>query len=173
MRFWFAFALACLVPVPAIAVGQGEASLSVGGGLAIEGQGQARAGAAAEFRLLRGLSDTWSARLGLQASVLPSSQGEKARTLLSQAAGVTWAIDVVSWVPFLDLGVVVGDVRGGGARASQRLGGQAGLGVDYLVSRHAVISFLGRVDYLPFRLAGAEQPGPTQLSFILHLGRTF
>ena len=173
MRFWFAFVFACLVPVPAIAVGQGEADLSLGAGLAFEFQGDGRAGAEAEFRLLRGLSDAWSARLGLQAAVIPSSHGRKTATLLSQAAGVTWAVDAVNWVPFLDLGVAVADVRGGGYGASQRLGGQAGLGVDYLVARHAAISFLGRVDYFPFRLAGADQPRTTQISFVLHLGRTF
>jgi hypothetical protein len=173
MRFWFAFALACLMPVPAIAVGQGEASLSVGGGLAIQCQGEGRTGAAVEFRLLRGLSDAWSARLGLQATLIPSAHGEKAATLLGQAAGLTWALDALRWVPFLDLGVLVADTRGGGTQASQRLGGQAGLGLDYLASRHTVVSFLGRVDYLPLRLAGADTSRPTQVSFVLHLGRTF
>jgi hypothetical protein len=82
-------------------------------------------------------------------------------------------LDIVNWVPFLDLGLLVADVRGGGHGASQRLGGQAGLGLDYLVSRHAVVSVLGRVDYLPFRLAGTTGPATTQLSVVAHLGRTF
>ncbi len=172
MRFWILTALACLAPGSALAVGQGESSLSAGGGLAVLSGGQSRAGLAAELRLLRGLSDAWSARLGLQAAVVPSSQGHGA-TLVSQAAGVTWAYDVVNWVPFADLGLVVADVRGGGHGASQRLGGQAGGGVDYLLSRHLVASFLARVDYYPLRLAGAHEPKPVQLTFAIHVGRTF
>jgi len=173
MRFWIALAIACLVPATTVAVGEKEASLSVGAGLAVAVQVDARPGVQGEFRLLRGLSDAWALRLGLQAAVLPASQGHKTGTLLSQAAGVTWAFDVVNWVPFLDLGVVVADVRGGGYQASQRLGSQAGLGVDYLVSRHTFLSFLGRVDYFPLRLAGAHEPQATLLTFVLHLARTF
>jgi hypothetical protein len=102
-----------------------------------------------------------------------ASAGSPVGTLLSQAVGLTWAVDIANLVPFLDLGLLAADVRGRGYRASQRLGGQAGLGVDYLVSRRLVVSFLGRVDYFPLRLAGAESPRPIQLSFVLHLGRTF
>ena len=172
MRFRTFIILACLAPESALAVGEGESSLSAGAGGAVLFQGQSRAGVAAEFRLLHGLSDAWSARLGLQAAVAPSSQGHSA-TLFSQAAGVTWAYDVVNWVPFADLGLVVADVRGGGHAGSQRLGGQAGAGIDCLLSRHLVASFLGRVDYYPVRLAGADVPRPVQLTFVLHVGRTF
>jgi hypothetical protein len=172
MRFPTLIALACLAPGTALAVGEGESSLSAGGGVAVLFQGQSRTGVAAEFRLLRGISDAWSARLGLQAAVAPSSQVSTA-TLFSQAVGVTWAYDVVNWVPFADFGLVVADVRGGGHAASQRAGAQAGAGIDYLMSRQLVASFLGRVDYYPLRLAGADVPRPVQLSFVLHLGRTF
>jgi hypothetical protein len=173
MRFSAALTLAWLLPAPALAVGQGEASLSVGAGLAVAFQSQGRAGACAEFRLLRGLSDAWSARLGLQAALIPSSDTAPRGSLLSQAVGLTWAVDIAKLVPFLDLGLVVADVRGRGYQASQRLGGQAGLGVDYLVSRRMVLSFLGRVDYFPLRLAGGESPRPLALAFAIHLGRTF
>jgi hypothetical protein len=173
MRFSAALALAWLLPVSALAVGQGEASLSLGAGLAVAFEGQGRAGAEAEFRVLRGLSDAWSARLGLQAAVIPSSGTAPAGSLVSQAVGLTWAVDIAKLVPFLDLGLVVADVRGRGYPASQRLGAHVGLGVDYLVSRRTVVSFLGRVDYLPLRLAGGEAPRPVQLCFVLHLGRTF
>ncbi len=173
MRFWTVFALACLTPFPAAAVGQDESSLQAGAGLAVAMQGDSRPGVEAEFRLVRGITDSWSLRLGLQGAVLPASDGHKTGTVISQAAGVTWAFDVVNWVPFIDLGILVADVRGGGHGASQRLGGQAGIGFDYLLSRRTFMSFLGRVDYLPLRLAGAEVPKPTLLSFVLHLGRTF
>lgn len=174
MRTWLAALLFfCLVPASARALGQGEATLSAGGGLAVLFQGQSRVGAEGELRLVRGVSDAWSLRLGLQAAAAHASGEHGTATLLSQAAGVTWALDVVNWVPFVDLGIALADVRGGGNPASQRLGPQGGLGVDYLVSRHALISLLGRVDYFPIRLAGAESPRPIQVSVMLHLGRTF
>ncbi len=173
MRFWFAFALACLTPLSAAAVGQDESSLQAGAGLAVALHGDPRSGVAAELRIVHGLTDAWSLRLGLQGAVLPGGDGTETGTIISQAAGVTWAFDVVSWVPFIDLGVVVADVRGGGQGASQRFGGQAGIGLDYLLSRHTFVSFLGRVDYYPLRLAGADAPRATLLSLVLHLGRTF
>jgi hypothetical protein len=173
MRPWIVFALACLTPFSAAAVGQDESSLQAGAGLAVEMQGGSRPGVEAEFRLVKGLTDAWSVRLGLQGAVLPANDGHKTGTLISQAAGVTWAFDVVNWVPFIDLGVVVADVRGAGFEPSQRLGGQAGVGFDYLLSRHTFLSCLGRVDYFPLRLAGAHVPRPALLSLVLHLGRTF
>jgi hypothetical protein len=173
MRFWIVLALACLTPFSAAAVGQDESSLQAGAGWAVAHQGESRSGVEGEFRIVRGLTDAWSARLGLQGAVLPGSEGRKTGTIISQAAGVTWAFDVVNWVPFIDLGVVLADVRGNGHGASQRLGGQAGVGVDYLLSRHTFVSLLGRVDYFPLRLAGTDGPRPSLLSFVLHLGRTF
>jgi hypothetical protein len=173
MRFWSVLALVWLLPASALAVGEGEASLSLGAGCALTFQGDGHAGVEGEFRLLRGLGDAWSGRLGLQAALLPSSDGRPGGSLVSQAVGLTWAVDIANLVPFVDFGVLVADVRGMGQPASQRLGGQAGLGFDYLVSRHALVSLLGRVDYLPLRLAGGESPRPIQLCLVLHLGRTF
>jgi hypothetical protein len=173
MRFWVAFLLALLLPASALAVGQGEASLSLGGGMAVRVQGEAQPGIAAELRILRGVSDAWAARLGLQATLCPSTEDRSAGSVLSQAAGLTWAMDIVNWVPFVDLGLLLADVRGGGSPASQRLGAQAGLGVDYYVSRRTVLSLLGRIDYLPLRLAGSESARPFVASFVLHLGRAF
>ena len=173
MRFWPAFALVWLLPASALAVGEGEASLSLGAGLAVTFQDGGRAGVEGEFRLLRGLTDAWSGRLGLQAALLPSSDGRPRGSLVSQSAGLTWAVDIANLVPFVDFGVLVADVRGMGYAASQRLGIQAGVGLDYLASRHALVSLLARVDYLPLRLAGHESPRPTQLCLVLHLGRTF
>jgi len=173
MRAWIFALVGCLVPASAHALGQGEANLSAGAGVAVLFQGTGRVGTQGEFRLVRGISDAWSLRLGLQATLVPSSQNTKAATVLSQAAGVTWAFDAVNWVPFVDLGLVVADVRGGGNPASQRMGGQAGVGVDYLVSRHMAVSLLGRVDYYPLRLTGGDAPRPTQVGFVLHVGRAF
>jgi hypothetical protein len=173
MRCWIALFFAGLWPASAFAVGRDEASLSAGAGLAVAFQDGAHPGAQAELRLLRGLSDSWSGRLGVQAVVVTAAQGSTATSLVGQSAGLTWALDVVNWVPFVDFGVVVADVRGGGYRPSQHMGGQAGFGFDYLASRHWVLSMLARVDYFPLRLSGADRPRPTLLSLGVHLGRTF
>jgi hypothetical protein len=173
MRFWPTFALFSLwlMPAPASAVGQGEASLSAGVGLAIAVQDQPRAGAQVEFRLLRGLSDSWAARLGLETTWIPTSGA--AIHFTTQSAGLTWAADVLRLVPFVDFGIAVADIRGGGMREGQRLGPQGGIGADYLVSRHLTVSLLARVDYFALRLAGGHETAPTQITVGAHLARVF
>jgi hypothetical protein len=156
-----------------MAVGQGEASLSGGLGLAVAFRDQTRVGAQAETRLLRGISDSWAARLGLQTAWYPAENSTPAAHVTAQSLGLTWAADVLNWVPFADLGIAVADIRGGGLAASWRLGGQLGLGIDYLISRHLTMSLLARVDYFPLRLAGGHDAHATQASFALYLGRAF
>ena len=173
MRLGPAIFLISLLPTSALAVGQGEAELSGGFGLAIALQGQTHAGAQAEVRLLRGLSDSWAARLGLQTAWYPADGAMPSSHITVQAIGLTWAADVLRLVPFADLGIVVADIRGGGAVARQCLGGQLGVGADYLVSRHFTMSLLARVDYFALRLAGGHDTRPTQLTLALDLGRAF
>lgn len=173
MRFWPTFAVLSLwfLPVPASAVDRGEASLSAGAGLAVAAQDQSRAGAQVEFRVLRGLGDSWAARLGLQTAWIPTSGS--AVHFTTQSAGVTWAADVLRLVPFADFGVAVADIRGGGLRGNQRLGPQLGIGADYLLSRHLALTLLARGDYFALRLAGGSETPPTQITVGLHLARVF
>ena len=173
MRFCLALLLLWWLPTLALAVGQGEASLSGGLGLAVGFQGPTRAGAQAEVRLLRGISDSWAARLGLQTAWYPAKDSAPAAHVTAQSLGLTWAADVLNLVPFADVGIAVADLRGGGLAPSWRLGGQLGLGADYLLSRHLTLSLLGRADYFALRLAGAHDAHPTQLSLIVYLGRAF
>lgn len=173
MRFWLVLVAVALLPLPAAALGPDEAVLSAGVGPTVKLQDGARAGAQLDLRLLRGLSDSWAARLGVEIGVLPSPAGQKTGTVVTQAVGATWAVDVVTWVPFVDLGLLAADVRGGGYGESQRLGAQLGLGADYLLSPRNQVSFLGRVDYLPLRVAGTKAPAPVQLSLVVHLGHSF
>ena len=156
-----------------MALGEGEASLSGGLALAVAFQNQTRAGAQADARLLRGLSDSWAARLGLQTAWYPAESGAPAAHVTAQSMGLTWAADVLNWVPFADLSIAVADIRGGGLATSWRLGGQLGLGVDYLFTRHLTLSLLARVDSFPLRLAGGHDAHLTQSSFALYLGRAF
>jgi hypothetical protein len=134
-------------------------------------QNRAHAGAQVEFRLLRGFSDSWAGRLGVEAAWLPTSG--TAIHYTTQSLGLTWSADILNLVPVADLGIAVADIRGGGVAASQRLGPQAGIGADYLFSRHVTISLLAHAEYLAFRLAGARTTRPTQITIGLHLGRVF
>ena len=173
MRYWLALLLVWWLPASAKAVGQGEASLSGGLGLAMAFQDPTRAGAQADARLLRGISDSWAVRLGLQTAWYPAHDAMPSAHTTAQSAGLTWAADVLNWVPFADLGLAVADIRGRGLAPSWRLGGQLGLGADYLLSRHLTLSLLARGDYFPLRLAGGHDAHPTQVSVVLFMGRAF
>jgi hypothetical protein len=159
------------MPVSAGAIGPGEASLSAGLGPALAVQGQTHAGAQVAFRLLRGFSDSWAGRLGLEAAWLPTSGAAIHYT--TQSLGFTWAADILNLVPFADVGLVLGDIRGGGMASGQRLGPQVGIGADYLFSRHLTFSLLAHADYFVFRLAGAQTTRPTQITVGFYLGRVF
>jgi hypothetical protein len=167
-----AFLSGCLLPLSALAAGPGEMALTAGPGLALGLEDTPRAGAAADARFLYGLSDSWSARVGLAGGWMPAS-GQPATRIVAPTLGVTVAADVLNLVPFAEAGMVVGDLRGGGRAARQRLGGQLGAGVEYLATRHFTVSLLGRVDYLGVRLAGPDQTSPLQLTLALHLGCVF
>jgi hypothetical protein len=173
MRFWLALLLVWWLPTGVLAVGQGEALLSGGMGLAVGFQDPARAGAQVDLRLLRGISDSWAARLGLQSAWYPGHGEESATHVTAQSLGLTWAADVLNLVPFADLGIAVADLRGGGRDPSWRLGGQLGIGADYFLSRHLTMSILARIDYYAIRLAGGHDGHPTQVGLALYLGRAF
>lgn len=173
MRFRLALApvLLLLMPVSASAIGPGEASLSAGLGPTLAVQDQTHAGAQVEFRLLRGFTDAWAGRLGLEAAWLPTSGADIHYT--TQSLGLTWAADILNLVPFADIGLVLGDIRGGGVAASQRMGPQVGIGADYLFSRHLTFTLLAHADYFVLRLAGAQNARPTKITVGFHLGRVF
>jgi hypothetical protein len=176
MRFLLAIVSIVLVwgmPASALAVGQGETSLSGGLGLALAFQSQTRAGVQADVRLLRGISDSWAARLGVQTAWYPSDGAAPSAHVTAQSVGLTWAADVLNLVPFADIGIAVADLRGAGLTTSWRLGGQLGLGADYLLTRHLSVSLLARVEYFPLRLVGGHDAHPTQTSLGLYLGRVF
>jgi hypothetical protein len=175
MRSWLAFCLCCLVlfgPSTAFALGKGEASLSGGLGFSLALDDNTRPGASAEARLLRGLDDAWAGRLAVQVAWIPASGATGATYVGVQDLGFTWAADIFNFVPFVDLGIVFADIRGGGA-AVERLGARAGVGADYLLTRHLALSCIGHVDYLALRLAGGHGTAPTLVTFALHLTAFF
>jgi hypothetical protein len=173
MRTWVPFLLALLLSARAFALGQGEASLSGGAGVTLAHDDRTRAGAQFELRLLRGVSDAWAARLGVQAGWIPAAGSEHAGYLACQTVGLTWAADVLEWVPFIDLSAAFADLRAVGRSSSQRVGGEIGMGVDYFLSRHTIMSLLGHVDYLPIRVAGDRTTAPILFTLALHVGYVF
>jgi hypothetical protein len=173
MRSWVLVFLFWFIPSSAVAVGQGEASLSGGLGPTLAIHDQTRIGVQADIRLLRGLTDAWAGRLGVQMAWIPASKGMGSSFVTTQAVGLTWAADVLNLVPFVDIGLTAADVRGGGIAKSQRIGAQLGIGIDYLVSRHFIFTVLGHIDYLGLCLAGSSEPRPTQITIAFHLGRVF
>ena len=165
--------VAWCLPTSTFALGQGEAAISGGVGLAVAFQDQTRTGLAAEARLLRGLSDSWAARLGIQSAWYPQGSALPSAHITAQSAGLTFAADVLNLVPFADIGLAVADMRGGGLATTWRLGGQLGFGADYFISRHLALSLLARADYFPLRLAGGHDTHPTQVSLVLFVGHVF
>lgn len=148
-------------------------ALTAGPGLAVGLTGGTRVGASVDARFLYGLTDAWSARLGLAGAWLASSGEGSAARVVAPALGMTVAADVLNLVPFGEVGIVMGDVRGAGGTARQYLGGQLGAGVEYLLTRRLTVSLLGRIDYLALRLAGPDATDPLALTFALHLGHVF
>ena len=170
--------LACLVvvsfwPGTSLALGKGEASLSGGVGLSVGALDGARLGPSLEAKLLRGMSDAWAGRLGVQLAWLPTSSAAGDTFVALQELGFTWAADVVNLVPQLDLGLAVATIAGGGAGASERLGPQLGIGADYLLNRRWALSGFAHVDYLPLRIAGSHRSASLLATFSLDLTRYF
>jgi hypothetical protein len=157
----------------AFALGPGEASLSGGVGPAVSFGERTQTGVQVGARLLRGLSDAWAGRLGVQSAWYPAAGAAPSSHVTTQAIGITWALDALNFVPFADVGLLAADVRGGGSSASWHLGAELGAGFDYLVSRHLVTSLVAHVDYLPFRLMGGHRDRPAQATLVLLVGRAF
>jgi hypothetical protein len=86
--------------------------------------------------------------------------------------GATYSLDVVRWVPFVDLGFSLADLRGGGA-SSQRMGPQVGLGAEYLLSRRWTLAALARFDFFALRLSGHGSAYPWWACAGLRVGRVF
>ncbi len=104
MRLWLPLLVLWWLPASARAVGQGEATLAGGIGPALAFREQTRAGVEAEARLLRGISDSWAARLGLQTAWYPADGMPPSCHVTAQSLGLTWAADALNLVPFADLG---------------------------------------------------------------------
>jgi hypothetical protein len=119
-----------------------------------------------------GFSDAWAGRMAVSNSWQPEPTSSSPRHMTALSLGTVFSFDVVRWVPFLDLGFSLADLRGDGA-SSQRLGPQVGLGVEYLFSRRWTLAALASFDYFVLRLRGPGGAHPWLACAALRVGRVF
>jgi hypothetical protein len=158
---------------PARAAGEGETQVAASLGFALTGTNDnARPGMKAGVEATLGFSDAWAGRIALSNSWQPEPASSSPRHMTALTLGTVYSLDVVRWVPFLSLGFSLADLRGDGA-SSQRLGPQAGLGVEYLLSRRWTLAALTSFDYFVLRLRGPGGVHPWLASAALRIGRVF
>ena len=163
----------CAAPSPARATGSGEKQVSASVGFSLAGgDDRASPGMQAGVEATMGVTDTWSARVAVSSSWQPEPAPGGPRHLTAASLGTTLSLDVVRWVPFLDLGFSVADLRSAGA-SSQHLGPQAGLGTEYLLSRRWTLAALARFDYLALRLRGPGGSHRWWACAAFRIGRVF
>jgi hypothetical protein len=163
----------CALPGAALATGEGEKQVAADLGFALAGvDGKARTGVQVGVEVTKGLTDSWAGHVGVSYALLPGPSPYRLHHLTSVALGATYSLDVLRWVPFVDLGLSVADLRDGSG-GSQYLGPQLGLGADYLLSRGWSLAALARFDYLVLRLHGPGDPRPWLTTIGVRLGRAF
>jgi hypothetical protein len=158
---------------PAHAGESGEIQVAASLGFALIGaDDSARPGMQAGVEATLGFADDWAGRMALSSSWQPEPASSGQRHVTALSLGTTYSLDVVRWVPFLDLGATLADLRGDGA-SSQRLGPQVGIGAEYLLSRRWTLAALGRFDYLVLRLRGPGGTYPWWACAAVRIGRVF
>lgn len=161
------------LPGAAMATGEGEKQVAADLGMALAGgDDKAHPGVQFGVEATKGLTDAWAAHAGASYAFLPGQPADGLRHLTTLSLGATYSLDVLRWVPFLDLGVSVADLRGGSA-SSQYLGPRVGAGADYLLSRGWSLGALARFDYLALRLHGSGSSRPWLTTIGVRLGRIF
>jgi Outer membrane protein beta-barrel domain len=163
----------CATLCPAQAAGEGEKQVSGALGFALAGSAdRARPGMQAGIEAMMGFTDAWAGRAAVSGSWQPDSAAGTLRHVSAVSLGATYSLDIVRWVPFVDMGFSLADLRGGGS-SSQRLGPQLGFGAEYLLSRHWTLAALARFDFLALRLAGSGGGRPWWLCAGVRIGRVF
>ena len=137
-------ALALGWPSPATAE-LGEWGLTFGAGaLGVDGEALTVA-PTLSFALRYGVSDFWLVGATLDGGPTFSDGLDGAFTLLSAELG--YAVDIVTWVPRLTLGVGALTTFADASRVDLAL--SAGLGLEYREDRDWALLFSGRYHYLP------------------------
>ena len=167
------FAILAAISCPAHATDSGEKQVAAAVGFAMAGgENGARPGMQASVEAALGFTDAWAGRVTVSSSWQPEAGSCGPHRVTAVSLGTVYSFDVVRWVPFLDLGFSLADLRGNGA-SSQRLGPQAGLGVEYQLSRRWTLAALVRFDYIALRLRGSGGTQPWWACADLRVGRVF
>jgi hypothetical protein len=148
----------------ALALGPGEQGFSLEAAGEVALRPGRRFGPGWGLSYARGLTDDLAIRASVGGAYLPSAS---ARGILSThvALGPTFALDVLSTIPYLDVALLGVDFRDI-VNSSQWLGTRVELGVDHLLSRHAGVGLGLRSDLCLLRLAG---PRPSAWPLLLSL----
>jgi len=162
--FCLASASALLHPAPAAAVGEGESQLGVELGAAwLSADGRLPWGTLFAVEGRRGLSDAWAltvrghlSRHGVEADTTNMLPGG-AVTSYGALAGVTYTLDNLQLVPYVE--ALLGYLRVGGdvTSARQQLGAQVVAGGEYLIDRHRSFGIAAAYMYAPFDLINNAQ----------------
>jgi hypothetical protein len=167
------FAILAAISCPAHATDSGEKQVAAAVGFAMAGgENGTRPGMQASVEAALGFTDAWAGRVTVSSSWQPEAGSRGPHHVTALSLGTVYSLDVVRWVPFLDLGFSLADLRGNGA-SSQRLGPQAGLGVEYQLSRRWTLAALVRFDYFALRLRGPGGTQPWLACAALRVGRVF
>jgi hypothetical protein len=148
------------------ALARADGRWTAGGGFGLEGR--------------YGLTDAFAARAELDGSWHPTSAdgGRPGGTVRvgGLTAGLGWALDVLRFVPFAELGLALQALGGAVAERRVDLGLEAGAGLEYLLDRRWSLGLALRARWLPVRLAGDDGAfggTPACLRAALRLGYAF
>jgi opacity protein-like surface antigen len=164
---------------PAAAVGVEEWELAADArAVWVEADDRRPIGPGIGLQLQRGFTDAFAVRLALGVSRHDvGSNGEQpggAVTAASAFAGITYAIDVLRVVPFVELGVGLLDVSGAVSERRHGLGFDLGLGAQYLVTRDWGLGATIRYQAFPVELGSASGGDhPSVVALGLRVARLF
>lgn len=166
---------------PAAAVGLEEWELAVDArGAWVQADDRRPVGPGLGLQLQYGLTDAWALRGAVGLSGHPvggnADRGGGTVTATSAIAGVTYTVDVLRLVPFVEAGVGLLDVRGAVAGARSGLGIDLGVGAQYLVSRRWAVGVVGRYQVFPVELGSLSSDDgetPSLVALALRLARIF
>jgi outer membrane scaffolding protein for murein synthesis (MipA/OmpV family) len=155
-------ALAATAPAARAAAGEDEWQLSARLGLAsVDVDGRSPLGELAGADLEYGITDAWALRLSVGTGFHPvdavaetSLPKGTVRTNMA-LAGVTYTIDVLRLVPYIEVGVGVINFGGAVLTPGTTLDAELGLGADYLVTRHWALGGLLNYQFTPAQLFGS------------------
>lgn len=130
-----------------------------------------REGAGLGLALAKGLSDSLGMRGAADLAWL-RKQGETSHLISNFSLCVSLAMDVLSWVPYADLGLLVTDFRSRN-HSSQWLGTRMEAGIEYLFSPRTLFTIAARSDWLVVHLAGDQSTRPIHLAVLFGAARLF